>query len=415
MWPIAENKPKHILQIAGKPLIVHLLEALRDQSITDIVIVIGYQGDQIKSALADGRQYGVNLQYVTQPRRTGTASALKAAQSFVGSGQFLAIYGDLHVSASAIGRVVAQSRQHQRAMAIVQVKNPEEYGLVKTKADMVVSIREKASSSSPCGWVNAGIYVLDDEIFRAIDRTRRSQRGEYELTTSVVQMIKGGLNVGYTPILPEEWLDLGRPWDLLEANERALASLESRIDGAVEDGALLTGPVLVERGAKIKSGSNIEGPAYVGSESVIGPSARIRPSTSIDSQVTVGTSCEIKNSLIMKGSKVPHLSYIGDSILGESCNLGAGTITANIRFDGQPIRMRVKGRLHDTGRRKLGVVMGDRVQTGINVSIMPGVAIGSDSLIGPGAVIYNDVPSTTIIAVKQTFVSRRLRERQRKK
>jgi bifunctional UDP-N-acetylglucosamine pyrophosphorylase/glucosamine-1-phosphate N-acetyltransferase len=103
----------------------------------------------------------------------------------------------------------------------------------------------------------------------------------------------------------------------------------------------------------------------------------------------------------MNGTKIPHLSYVGDSVIGEDCNLGAGTITANIRFDERPLRMRVKGRMQETGRRKIGTIMGDRVQTGINTSILPGVRIGSDSWIGPGLVLTKDVPSKRTVLAKQ--------------
>jgi len=106
----------------------------------------------------------------------------------------------------------------------------------------------------------------------------------------------------------------------------------------------------------------------------------------------------------MKGSKIPHLSYVGDSVIGEECNLGAGTITANVRFDKRTVRLKVKGKLFDTGREKLGVLMGDRAQTGIGVSLLPGVRIGSDSWIAPGAVISQDVPSRKIVLAKQSRI-----------
>jgi len=93
----------------------------------------------------------------------------------------------------------------------------------------------------------------------------------------------------------------------------------------------------------------------------------------------------------MDRAKVPHLSYVGDSIVGAGCSLGAGTITANLRFDDQPIISMVKGRRVDTGRRKLGAIIGDNVRTGINVSLLPGVKIGSGAWIGPGVTVSRDV------------------------
>jgi bifunctional UDP-N-acetylglucosamine pyrophosphorylase/glucosamine-1-phosphate N-acetyltransferase len=125
----------------------------------------------------------------------------------------------------------------------------------------------------------------------------------------------------------------------------------------------------------------------------------------------VGTSCEVKNSIIMAGTRIPHLSYIGDSIIGESCNLAAGTITANIRLDQRVLSLKVKGRLQSTGRKKLGVIMADDVQTGINASIMPGVRVGSGSHIGPGTVISEDVPAGHVVFVNQTLTKKSSKKR----
>jgi bifunctional UDP-N-acetylglucosamine pyrophosphorylase/glucosamine-1-phosphate N-acetyltransferase len=108
----------------------------------------------------------------------------------------------------------------------------------------------------------------------------------------------------------------------------------------------------------------------------------------------------------MAGTRVPHLSYIGDSIIGENCNLAAGTITANIRLDQRVLSLKVKGQLQSTGRKKLGVIMGDEVQTGINANTMPGVRIGSGSYVGPGTIILKDVPSGQIVFVKQPLVKK---------
>jgi bifunctional UDP-N-acetylglucosamine pyrophosphorylase/glucosamine-1-phosphate N-acetyltransferase len=150
---------------------------------------------------------------------------------------------------------------------------------------------------------------------------------------------------------------------------------------------------------------------YIGRESRIGPNARIRPSTSIGDNTFVGASCEVKNSIIMRGTRVPHLSYIGDSIIGENCNVAAGTITANIRLDEKVIGVNVKGRMQSTGRKKLGVIMGDAVQTGINANLMPGIRIGSGALIGPATVVLEDVESEQTVFAKQSLVKKQTRQR----
>lgn len=250
------------------------------------------------------------------------------------------------------------------------------------------------------------MYVLDSDVFTAIDRTKPSNRGEYELTTSLQLLLKGGSEINAAFIPESNWLDVGRPWDLLTANERVLTTISSVRLGTVEAGVTIKGPVFIDQGAVIKSGSYLEGPLYCGKGSKVGPHARIRPFTSLEANVVVGHSCDVKNSIVMKGSKVPHLSYVGDSIIGEHCNLGAGTMTANVRFDRRTIRLKIKNQLVDSGRDKLGVIVGDHVEIGINATLMPGLKIGSGSWVGPGAIVSEDVPSGRVLLVKQGHLIR---------
>ncbi len=412
MWPLAATKPKHLLPVAGKPIISYILQALADNSVRDVYMVVGFKGDLIQAALGDGSRYGIHIEYLKQPRWTGTASALKLAHRVVGDEPFLAMYGDLWVSPSAVQAVVEKSRESSKVMGVVRVDNPSEFGVVTLHRERLTAIREKPSKSRQGeGWVNSGIYILDREVFQAINKTAVSNRAEYELTSSLQHLLDEGKEVMAAVIAREDWMDIGRPWDLLEANERVLANLPHRVNGTVEQGAILKGPVWLEESASIKSGSYVEGPVYIGKESKVGPIARIRSSTSIGDNVIIGTSCEVKNSIIMNGSKVPHLSYVGDSIIGENCNIAAGTITANIRLDESVLYVRVKGRLQSTGRKKLGVIMGDGVQTGINASIMPGVRIGSGSHIGPGTVLFEDVPAGQMVFAKQSLVKKPARKR----
>jgi UDP-N-acetylglucosamine diphosphorylase/glucosamine-1-phosphate N-acetyltransferase len=406
MWPLAAHKPKHLLPIAGRPIISYILKALAENSVTDVVLVVGFKRGLIESALGDGANFGVHIEYVDQPRWIGTASALRLAREAVGDELFLAIYGDLWVNKSAVQAVLEASEECPKVMGVVRVSNPSEFGVVKLRGSRLASVREKPKSSRSEAWVNTGIYVLDGEVFGAIEKTPKSQRGEYELTSSLQFLLNHGIEIRGAAIEREDWMDLGRPWELLEANERILANLPHQISGRVEQGAVLKGPIWLEENASIKSGSYIEGPVYIGRGSSIGPNARIRPSTSIENDALVGTSCEVKNSIIMGGTKVPHLSYVGDSVIGENCNLAAGTITGNIRLNQETIRVKVKGRLQSTGRKKLGVIMGDSVQTGINVNLMPGVRIGSGSFVGPGTVLLNDVESGEVVFVKQSLVKK---------
>jgi bifunctional UDP-N-acetylglucosamine pyrophosphorylase/glucosamine-1-phosphate N-acetyltransferase len=179
------------------------------------------------------------------------------------------------------------------------------------------------------------------------------------------------------------WLDLSYPWDLLAANEALLAGIESEKRGVLEENVVLKGAVSIGKGTVVRSGSYIVGPVIIGEGCEIGPNCYIRPATSVGDGCHIGAAVEVKNSIIMRGSKLPNHNYVGDSVIGEHCNLGAGTKIANLRLD----KKNIQAAGMDTGRRKLGAIIGDRVETGINSSINVGCIIGNNTSIGPGAVV----------------------------
>ncbi|MCG7845251.1 MAG: glucose-1-phosphate thymidylyltransferase, partial [Methanomassiliicoccales archaeon] len=238
-------------------------------------------------------------------------------------------------------------------------------------------------SNPPSNLINGGLFGLTPEIFGYISRTGRSSRGEFEFTDTLNMMVMDREMM--VQRINGEWMDVGYPWELLRANEFLMGRQERDIRGTVEEGAVIKGNVVVEEGALVRSGSYIEGPVYISKGCDIGPNCYIRPSTCLGEGVKVGSAVEIKNSIIMKRTHVPHHNYVGDSIIGERCNFGAGTKVANLRFDDRMVRASSKGRMMSSGRRKLGVIMGDDVKTGINAMIEPGTIIWEGTIIGMGA------------------------------
>ncbi len=184
-------------------------------------------------------------------------------------------------------------------------------------------------------------------------------------------------------------------WELLRANESYLATLtHSEILGTVHPGvSILRGYVRLAEGAELLPGVVIEGNVVIDSGSKIGPNCYLRGLTSIGPDCHVGNAVEIKNSILLFHACVGHLSYVGDSILGERVNLGAGTITANFRHDGKNHRTMAAGKLVDTGRRKFGAIIGDDVHTGIHTSIYPGRKIGARASTLLGEVVRQDIPA----------------------
>ena len=394
LWPLTENKPKHLLPIAGKPVLERTLEALSKGGVREASLIVNFQAEKIRARLGDGKRLGCRIHYVKQKRIGGTADALNAARDELGSeDHFLAIYGDDYYHEKAVAKFLKKAtKSNGLIMGAALVQDPSRFGRLTIKNGLVHSIKEKVTSNGP-GRVNAGVYLLDGSIFPAIEKTRKSSRGEFELTDSVQMLIQQGLRVQAFNLNEEEWLGLSYPWDLLEANRLALEDRRSAVAGKMEDGVHTRGPVIVGKGGVVKSGSYLEGPVFVGEGSVVGPNSYLRPYTSLGQNVKVGAGCEVKNSIVMNDVKIPHLSYVGDSIIGEGSSLGAGTTTANLRFDEAHVKSRVKGVIVDSQREKLGTVLGDNVRTGINVSLFPGVKIGAGAWVGPGAIVREDVPS----------------------
>jgi NDP-sugar pyrophosphorylase family protein len=197
---------------------------------------------------------------------------------------------------------------------------------------------------------------------------------------------------GTTLAADDETLLIQYPWHLLRINEWLVGDLKSnRIEGDLSPAAHVEGRLVLGRGSRILPGVYIEGNVVVGTDCKIGPNCYIRGSTSIGDGCHIGQAVEIKNSILMRGAAVGHLSYCGDSIIGEKTNFGAGTITANFRHDGQLHRSMVGGALVDTGRRKFGAMIGDHVHTGIHTSIYPGRKLWPDTSTLPGEIVKRDI------------------------
>jgi UDP-N-acetylglucosamine diphosphorylase/glucosamine-1-phosphate N-acetyltransferase len=375
MRPLTYERPKVMLPIVGKPIIEHLLEEVKEAGIMDFVFAVGYHDETIRNYFGKGERWDVNIQYVTQKTQLGTADALRRTEDLV-EGKFLMLNGDTIVSAEDIGKVITDDI----TIGVIEVRNPEDYGVVETERERITKIHEKMREP-PSNLVNAGVYLLDETIFRALSKTAKSKRGEFELTDSLQLLIEEGNNVFWKKI--ERWIDVSYPWDLLAANELLIEKISPVTKGELEENVWINGKdkVSIGEGTLIKSGSYIEGPVVIGENCEIGPNTYIRANTSIGDNCHIGSAVEIKSSIIMDGTKIPHLSYVGDSIIGCRCNLGAGTKIANLRFD----NAHIKAKGLDTGRRKLGAIISDGVKTGINVCIDAGTIIGNNTLIGPGA------------------------------
>ena len=393
LLPLTENKPKPMLPVGGKPILEYIINKV-ENLVDNIYLVVKYKKDMIIDYFRDHSK----ITFVEQGAIDGTGYALLSARNYVGD-EFLVINGDIIFEDDLSGIL-----SYENAMGLVEVENPENFGVVLLDREgNVVEIEEKPKNPKS-NLINGGVYKFQSDVLDILENLEPSERGEVELTDAIKELIKERRIKGVK--LKGYWNDIGRPWDLLDSNRHILKGIKREIKGDIGKNVVIEGNVIVEEGAVIKHNSVIEGPAVIKSGAVVGPLAYIRPYTVLMENTFVGNSSEIKNSIVMRGTKIPHLSYVGDSIIGENCNFGCNTITANLRFDDKPVKVNIKGKVVESVR-KLGVIMGDNVKTGVQVSFMPGVKVGSNSWIGPNLLVDRDVePNTFVYKIDEKRVKR---------
>lgn len=381
--PLTLTRPKALLPVMNRPLIELQLDALADL-VDGVVIVVGYMADAIRARLGS-RYGGLSITYVEQAEQRGTGHALLQCADAV-DGPFLAMNGDDLYDPRDL-RVLAQ---HEQAALAMEVDEPRRFGIYEITADdRVVNLVEKPEAPVS-NLANAGAYKFTPALFDVLRETPPSPRGEIEVTSAIQTLAeRGDFRVvhatGY-------YLSIGYAWHLLDANAFWLGSfLRPEVLGEVSPAAHLSGAVHVGRGTVVRPGAVIEGPVYIGEDCDIGPNCYLRPGTAIGDGCRVGPASEIKSSVLMNGARAPHQNYVGDSILGEGVNLGCGTNTANLRHDGANVRSMLAGELVDTGRRKLGAIVGDHAHTGINTSIYPGRKLWPHTSTRPGEVVDRDI------------------------
>lgn len=383
MRPLTANRPKVMLPLANRPILEHLIIAARDAGITEFILVVGYREREVRSCFGKGERLGVRIRYVPQRHQLGTGDALKACEGLV-SGPFLLLNGDM---VTRSGDIRALAGLHPPVIAVSRSAHAQDFGTVKMEGNRILDLAEKVPSPES-DLINAGAYLLDPGIFDLLGSIGRSERGEFEITDALSVLIREREVTGYPMSF---WLDVGHPWDLLEANEMLLRTFTFEREGTVEPGAVLSDDVAVGPGSTIRTGTVIEGPCVIGRDCRIGPHAYIRGATSIGNDCHIGHCSEVKNSVILMGTKIPHFNYVGDSIIGSSCNLGAGTKIANLRNDHAPVHACGM----NTGRVKFGAVVGDGVLFGINCSVNAGTMVGSGCSFAPQSYIHGCIMEGT--------------------
>lgn len=391
MEPLTETTPKPLLPVANTPIIEHIINSMKTANLKEILIVVEPKS-KIIEYLGNGKKLGIKINYVVQKEKLGTANALSMCENFIDS-DFVLINGDNLVRPEIL-KELQKKHNSDLTMCLLKVEDPTGLGSVAVEGSRVTKILEKPKPGEALSdLASIGTYAFSPEIFDAIKKVKKSQRGEYELPDAMNILLDEGKKVSY--IIAKFWQHLSYPWDLLTLNKMILDETKPQLLGKVEKNVTLKGKVWLGKNSIIKSGAYIEGPVMIGDNCTIGPNCFLRSYTTLGNNIRVGNGVEIKNTIVFGNTNVPHLSYLGDSIIGYNCNFGAGAILTNFRLDGQNVKYFVKDEEVDTGLRKFGAVIGDNVKIGSNVVVNPGKKIGSSSKIWPVKVVYKDVEQNT--------------------
>lgn len=378
-YPLTKTRPKPLLKVVNKTIIEHNLSQLEE--LTDEVIVItGYQQEMIKSHL--GEKFGrIKLSFIEQKERNGSGGALLCVKNKLRD-RFLVLNGDDLYSERDFKKLV----KFKYALLAKEVDDPGRFGVLKVKGGKLLDFEEKPKKPKS-NLVNSGAYIFDKKIFNY--GLKESRRGELEIIDYIRHLISQGENFECQKV-NDFWFPITYPWSLFEPNQYFLNQLKTEIKGKIEKGATVKGQIKIGKNTVIKSGVYLEGPILIGKNCSIGPNCYLRSYTILGDNCHIGQAVELKNAIVGDNTNIAHLSYVGDSIIGENVNFGAGAITANLRHDGKTIRTPVKGELVDSGLRKLGVIVGDKVKTGIHTSFYPGVKIDPMAMTLPGEVVTRD-------------------------
>ena len=374
--PFTVTKPKAVLSIADKPILGHVVEALAQNGIRNIVIVVGYKKGQLFDYMGSGEQFGVDITYVTQERQLGTAHALAQAEAAT-EDEFLVLPGDNLIDADTIAQFVSVKPE---AVLVKEVDNPARYGVVSIDRDTIKEIVEKPEEAKT-NIINTGIYAFTKGIFRFTE-------AELDIPDALNSMIAQGYSVNAREV-GGTWLDVVYPWDILSLNDAVLRQIPVSSGGIIEKGVSLKGSVSVGKDTVIRSNSYITGPVVIGEGCDIGPNTCISPATSIGNNVVISPFTQIKNSVIDDDINIGPGSIIQHSIIDNGCVIGAHFIAssgaAEIKIDNEHYVVNV------------GAMLGEDCSLGNNVVAQPGVIVGNYSQIRALKLIGGRLPDRSLV------------------
>ncbi len=389
------KKSKLVQKIYGKEIVKRAVENAQKAGIKDIVAVVGYQKEEVMEVLGD------SVKYAYQDEMLGTGHAVLQAKEYLAGkkGKVLVLNGDVPLlRPETLNKLVEKSIENREYATLLTAiyDNPTGYGrIIRDEGgniEAIVEEKDTKASQRKIKEINAGIYCFDiEELLAALEKIKpNNAQGEYYITDVISIMNKKGLKTG--AVIVEDNTEILGINDRIQL-EMLTKVLQMRINTehmkkgvTIEDvnSTYIYDDVQIGMDTVIHPNTIIKSGVEIGEDCEIGPNSYIREGCKLSNKVKIGSFVEIKKAIIGEGTKVPHLSYMGDCEIGERCNIGCGTITCN--YD---------------GFHKSKTIIGNHSFIGSNTNLVAPVTLGDETFVAAGSTITDDVPDYALAIARQ--------------
>ncbi len=321
--PITHTNAKQLVPIANKPILFYCIESIKNAGITDIGIVVGGTKDEIKTAVGDGSDWGVDITYIEQDAPRGLAHAVLISENFIKNDPFVMYLGDNLITGGITEFVKEFNRNGGNSQILLaRVTNPQQFGVAELSHGRIVRLEEKPKEPKS-DLALVGVYLFDKNIFHAVKNIKPSWRNELEITDAIQYLIDHDYTV-QSHIINGWWKDTGKLEDMLEANRMVLDTLTTDIKGFVDSNSKVEFKVVIEKGAEVIN-SVIRGPAIIGNNTKI-INSFVGPFTSIEHDVRIEDS-EIEHSIVLEDSVIKGIEgRIEDSLIGKNVEVSTSPL-----------------------------------------------------------------------------------------
>jgi glucose-1-phosphate thymidylyltransferase len=319
LYPLTYTKAKQLIPVANKPVLFRVIEAIRDAGISEIGIVVGDTGPEIRAAAGNGERWGVRITYIEQSAPLGLAHAVRESKWYLGDERFVMFLGD-NCLEGGISPLIKQfgSSDWNAQIVLKEVADPSQFGVAELNADGSIRRLVEKPQTFVSNLALVGIYMFDRHIWEAVENIRPSWRNELEITDAIQYLLDHDYQV-HPYVHHGWWIDTGKKMDMLDANRLVLEEITHSINGFVDRDSQISGKVTVEAGAEVIN-SVVRGPAIIGEHARI-VNSYIGPFTSIYHHTHIEES-EIEHSIVLENSEIIGIPHrLEDSLIGRNVKI----------------------------------------------------------------------------------------------